>query len=183
MEACSERTINAYGHRHNDNSECTCMNSNADIESVWDYPRPPRVESCPSNARVEISGRTVANSRAAYRLLETSHPPTVYFPRTDVATDLLVPNPHRSFCEWKGVASYYDLVLDDCRIGKAAWYYLEPHRKYEQLAGYIAFYPEKMSACYLGDERVQFQEGDFYGGWITSNLKGPFKGGPGTSGW
>lgn len=152
-------------------------------ESVWDYPRPPRVEPCPLRLRVEFDGQTIADTTRGYRLLETSHPPVYYIPRSDVKTELLKPNANRSFCEFKGQARYWDLHSAGRRSESAAWSYESPSRRYAVLKDYFAFYPSRVDACYAGEERVQPQESDFYGGWITSNLTGPFKGGPGTRGW
>lgn len=152
-------------------------------ESVWDYPRPPRIEKCPLHVRIEVEGFSIADSVRAIRVLETSHPPTIYVPPEDVQGAMLRPNGRRSFCEWKGEAEYLDLVLPKRTIECAAWRYPEPTARFAELKDCLAFYPSKMDACFLGPERVQAQPGDFYGGWITSHLVGPFKGGPGTQGW
>ena len=152
-------------------------------ESVWDYPRPPRLESSSSRVRVVVGGQTIADSRNSFRVLETSHPPVFYIPPEDVVADLLAEAPQRSFCEWKGMAGYYDIVLPERKIRQAAWFYRNPSQRFSKLAGCIAFYPSKMDACFVDDEKVEAQEGDFYGGWITSKIVGPFKGAPGTHGW
>lgn len=152
-------------------------------ESVWDYPRPPRLEAVSQHVRVVFNGMIVADTNHAQRILETSHPPVYYLPPEDVRLDLLRQNQHRSFCEFKGMARYYDLDVNGRRLTDAAWFYSDPVSAYAALKDYLAFYPSKMDACYVGDERVQAQEGDFYGGWITSNIVGPFKGGAGTWGW
>jgi len=152
-------------------------------ESVWDYPRPPRVEPAGRRVRVEAGGQVVAESGRALRVLETSHPPVYYIPPEDVRRDLLRPSARRTACEFKGVATYHDLVVGERVIRDAAWSYEEPRPGYQSLGGHLAFYPGKMDACFVGDERVQAQAGDFYGGWITSEVEGPFKGGPGTAGW
>lgn len=152
-------------------------------ESVWDYPRPPRVETSSRPVRVDFGGDAVAKSEDAVRVLETSHPPVYYVPLDDVVPGVLVPSARRTFCEFKGWASYYDLVLGDRRSSDAAWTYLEPTDGYEGLTNTVAFYPSRVDAAFVGTERVQAQPGDFYGGWITSDLAGPFKGAPGTSGW
>jgi uncharacterized protein (DUF427 family) len=154
-----------------------------DPESVWDYPRPPRVEPSRRAVRVEFGGRVIADSTQALRVLETSHPPVYYVSQDDVAPGCLHPVAQRTFCEFKGVAAYFDLVVDDRRSRLAAWTYPAPVPGYEQLADHVAFYPSRVDAAYLDDERVVAQEGDFYGGWITSEIVGPFKGGPGTRGW
>jgi uncharacterized protein (DUF427 family) len=152
-------------------------------EWVWDYPRPPRLERVERLVRVVAGGVEIARSQRALRVLETSHPPVYYLPPEDVRMDVLRPGSGSSFCEWKGSASYYDLVVDKMRVAKVAWSYAKPSAPYEALAGYLAFYPGKVDACYVGDERVQPQPGDFYGGWITSEIVGPFKGAAGTSFW
>ena len=152
-------------------------------ESVWDYPRPPRLEPCPERLRVEFNGEMAADTTRAYRLLETSHPPTYYIPREDVRLEFLQSNSTRTFCEFKGEAVYWDLTAGG-RVSKAAaWSYPSPTKSFAALRDHLAFYSQRVDACYVGDERVQPQEGDFYGGWITSNLVGPFKGVPGSRGW
>lgn len=153
-------------------------------ESVWDYPRPPALEPISDRIRVLFGEHTIADSNNALRILETSHPPTVYIPPSDIDFDLLKPSSKQSFCEWKGVAHYYHVVLKDgTRVGDAAWYYPKPHAKYKQLLDHVSFYPSRAKACYWGDELVQAQAGDFYGGWITSKVVGPFKGDVGTGHW
>lgn len=153
------------------------------VESVWDYPRPPRVEATDRVVRVEFAGSVVVESARALRVLETSHPPVYYVPAGDVAPGVLVPSPTRTFCEYKGVASYFDLVVGDAVSPDAAWTYREPVPGFEALAGYVAFYPGRVGACSVDGETVVAQEGDFYGGWITRDVTGPFKGGSGTLGW
>jgi uncharacterized protein (DUF427 family) len=152
-------------------------------ESVWEYPRPPRVEPTTRRIWVVFAGLVVADTRSALRVLETSHPPVYYVPPRDLRRDLLRPTKLRTYCEFKGMASYYDVVVGDRMAANAAWYYPWPSAGYEELAGYVAYYPSMMDACYVDDERVQPQRGDFYGGWITSDIGGPFKGGPGTRTW
>jgi uncharacterized protein (DUF427 family) len=153
-------------------------------ESVWDYPRPPRSEPVSAHVRVEFGGEVIANSNRAVRVLETSHPPVYYIPPGDVRLELLQPAQRgASFCEWKGAAKYFDVVVGERRARGAAWAYPEPVRAFAEIAGYLAFYAEQMDACYVGDQRVQPQEGNFYGGWITPQIVGPFKGAPGTAGW
>ncbi|MEM8874376.1 MAG: DUF427 domain-containing protein [Planctomycetota bacterium] len=151
-------------------------------ESVWDYPRPPRLEPVGKPVRVELNGVEIARTDAGLRILETSHPPTVYIPPTDIADDVTSVNDHGSFCEWKGRAGYVDVHADGQIVENAGWFYPAPVKAYADLRDFIAFYPSKVK-CYIGDEPVKAQEGDFYGGWITDNLVGPFKGGPGTWGW
>ena len=152
-------------------------------ESVWDYPRPPRVERCPQRLRVEFSGETLADTVRAYRVLETSHPPSYYIPQDDVKMELLRPNATRSFCEYKGEACYWDIHAGARTSVAAAWSYPSPSQAYAVLRDHLAFYPQRVDGCFVAGERVQPQEGDFYGGWITSNLAGPFKGVPGSRGW
>ena len=152
-------------------------------ESVWDYPRPPRVEPVSQHVRVVFNDVVIADTNRAQRVLETSHPPTYYLPPADVRMEYLHKLGRTSHCEWKGRAVYYAVEVDGRRAEQAAWGYASPSERFAVLKDYIAFYPSKMEACYVGDERVQAQEGDFYGGWVTSNLVGPFKGGPGTWGW
>ncbi len=152
-------------------------------ESVWDYPRPPALEPCARRVRIEFGGRVIADSRAALRILETSHPPTIYIPPDDVVTECFEPAGGRSFCEWKGDASYFDVVAGGRRSPQAAWTYRDPATRYAALRDHIAVYPGRMDACRLDDELVHSQEGDFYGGWITDDIVGPFKGGPGSRGW
>ncbi len=156
---------------------------NPGAESVWDYPRPPRLEKSPKRIRVVFNGETIADTTAAYRVLETSHPPVYYIPPGDVRMNLLSPSGKRSHCEWKGEASYFDVTVDEKSATNAAWNYRNPVDRFKPMAGYIAFYPSKMDECYVDDEKASAQEGDFYGGWITSEITGPFKGGPGTWGW
>lgn len=152
-------------------------------EWVWDFPRPPRVEEVEARLRVEFAGRTIADSVRGVRVLETSHPPTYYIPLNDVEDGVLIPGPGTSWCEFKGRARYYEVAVGDHRAPRAAWGYDNPDRGFERLAGMAAFYPSRMSGCFVDGERVKAQEGDFYGGWITSRVVGPFKGGPTTLGW
>jgi len=152
-------------------------------ESVWDYPRPPRLEPSERRIRVDAGGVTIADTTSALRLLETSHPPGWYLPPADVRMDLLEPVGGQSFCEWKGVARYFDVKVDGRRFEQAVWSYPDPTERYAALAGYLSFYPGRVDACFVDDERVTPQAGRFYGGWITADVAGPFKGGPGTHGW
>ncbi|HUP19524.1 MAG TPA: DUF427 domain-containing protein [Gemmatimonadota bacterium] len=151
--------------------------------SVWDFPRPPRIEAVKKALRVEFAKVTVAETIHGLRVVETASPPTYYFPPDDVRTDLLEPSPVRTICEWKGVARHWSVRVEDRLAEEAAWFYPEPKPGYEPLAGYFAFFARKMDACRVGSERALPQEGEYYGGWITSDLAGPFKGGPGTEGW
>lgn len=152
-------------------------------ESVWDYPRPPRVEPTDEHVVVRVAGRVVADTRRALRVLETSHPPVYYVPAEDVAADLVRPNPRRTVCEFKGEAAYLDVVVGDDVRPAAAWSYPDPVPGYEALRGAVAFYPQRVDEATVDGEVVTASEGDFYGGWITSRVAGPFKGGPGTWGW
>ncbi|MEB3291478.1 MAG: DUF427 domain-containing protein [Leptolyngbya sp.] len=152
-------------------------------ESVWDYPRPPRLEDDSRRIRVIFNGEVIADSCQAKRVLETSHPPVYYLPPEDVQMAYFQPTPKATFCEWKGLATYYTIAVGDRQVENGAWAYPEPTAPFQAIAHYIAIYPGKMEACYVDDERVQAQPGDFYGGWITSDIVGPFKGSPGTWGW
>lgn len=153
-------------------------------ESVWEYPRPPRLEPTTRRIRVVFDGTTIVDSRRALRLLETSHPPTYYIPRSDVREGhLRAAQGGPTFCEWKGQASYFDVVSGNRVAPRAAWTYPDPVAAYAALRDHVAFYPDPMDACFVDDERVAPQSGSFYGGWITSDIVGPFKGGPGTAGW
>jgi uncharacterized protein (DUF427 family) len=153
------------------------------MESVWDYPRPPAVEATQRRVRVEFAGEVIADSTRAYRVLETSHPPVYYVPKEDVSSEFLRPSRRHTYCEFKGEASYFDLVAGDREVPDAAWYYPEPNSRYAALRDCIAFYPGRVDSAWVDDERVTAQAGDFYGGWITADIEGPFKGGPGTAGW
>jgi uncharacterized protein (DUF427 family) len=144
-------------------------------ESVWDYPRPPRVQPDTREVTVTHLGVEIARTLAAIRVLETSHPPAFYLPPADVRSHLLMPTTHTTFCEYKGVAHYVDLVLGDVRVRDAAWYYPDPNDGYAEIAGYYAFYPGRVDACAVDGERVTPQGGAFYGGWITREIVGPFK--------
>jgi uncharacterized protein (DUF427 family) len=152
-------------------------------ESVWDYPRPPRVEPSRRRVRVVLDDVVLADSQRAVRVLETAGPPTYYIPPEDVRTDLLEPAEGQTVCEWKGVASYRHATVNGRTARKAAWTYPDPKEGYEQIRDYLAFYPGRVDACYLDDELVRPQPGRYYGGWITDDIVGPFKGEPGTEGW
>jgi uncharacterized protein (DUF427 family) len=152
-------------------------------ESAWDYPRPPRLEKVGERLRVVFNGRMIADTRAGYRVLETSHPPVYYLPSRDSAMEFLQPESGHSWCEFKGQASYWSLNVNGRRSVKAAWSYPAPSHDFREIAGYLAFYASRVDECWVDDERVQPQVGDFYGGWITSRIVGPFKGAAGTSGW
>ncbi len=152
-------------------------------ESVWDYPRPPRVEPTSKRIRVIFNGVVLADSVRAIRVLETSHPPAYYIPQADIQMAYLTKTSRKTICEFKGQASYWTVNINGKEASNACWGYEKPARGYEAITGYIAFYPSRMDACFVDDEQVIAQEGDFYGGWITSDIVGPFKGGVGTWGW
>ncbi|MFE0454136.1 DUF427 domain-containing protein [Streptomyces sp. NPDC058914] len=154
-----------------------------EVESVWDYPRPPAVLRDDRLVRVECGGHVVAESRNAFRVLETSHPPTFYIPAQDVRSDLLAPTEGSTWCEWKGRARYWDVIVGDDVRSRAAWSYARPEPAYAVLKDCFAFYASRVDRCLVDSEVVQAQEGDFYGGWITTEVRGPFKGAPGTRGW
>jgi uncharacterized protein (DUF427 family) len=152
-------------------------------ESVWDYPRPPRVEISSKHVKVVFNGVTIAETDRAVRVLETSHPPVFYIPLDDVKAEYLREETRHTYCEFKGTASYYSVSVNGKKAMSAAWYYPNPTTGFEAIANYVAFYPQHMDACYVDNEKVQQQESNFYGGWITSEIVGPYKGAPGTSGW
>ena len=152
-------------------------------ESVWDYPRPPRLEPVAESLTIVLAGRTVAETRAGFRVLETSHPPTYYFPPGDVAAGVLGPARRAGICEWKGRAVLFDVLAGKTPIPGAAWAYPDPTPGFRAIAGYVAFYAGPMEACFVGGVRAEPQPGGFYGGWITPGIVGPFKGGPGSMGW
>ncbi|MEV7594780.1 DUF427 domain-containing protein [Streptomyces sp. NPDC090085] len=157
----------------------------ARTESVWDYPRPPRVEPDTRHVLVRHAGITLADSRRCLRVLETSHPPVFYIPRSDVRTDLLRASGHGSVCEWKGAATYWDLAAGSGLppVTDVAWSYESPEPGYEPITGHLAFHADRVDTCTVDGERARAQTGGFYGGWITSEITGPFKGEPGTHGW
>lgn len=152
-------------------------------ESVWDYPRPPKLEHTSKHICVEFAGIVIAETRNALRLLETSHPPTYYIPKQDVKTNYLLLTTHATFCEFKGRANYWTIKVGERTSENAAWSYPNPPKPYDILKGYFAFYASRVDACFVDGERVKAQKGEFYGGWITSDLVGPFKGERGTEGW
>jgi uncharacterized protein (DUF427 family) len=151
-------------------------------ESVWDYPRPPRLEPSSKTVRVLLSGHLLAESANAYRVLETSHPPTWYIPASDVKMEFLKATSKTSFCEWKGRAHYWSVTVGDQTVENAIWSYETPNPSFAPIKGYLSFYPSRFE-CYVDEERVKAQPGDFYGGWITSDIVGPFKGIAGSWGW
>lgn len=152
-------------------------------ESVWDYPRPPRLEAASKHIQILFNGVTIADTHQAKRVLETSHPPVYYLPPEDIKQEYLIKSPRSTFCEWKGHGAYYSLMVGDKRADDVAWYYPEPTPAFETIANYVAFYPAPMDACYVDGEKVEPQPGNFYGGWVTCDIVGPFKGSQGTWGW
>jgi uncharacterized protein (DUF427 family) len=151
-------------------------------ESVWDYPRPPALEPAGAVLRVEADGTVIAASDRALRICETSQPPAYYFPPADVGLERLVEVEGNTFCEWKGLATYFDVVVDGRRIEQAAWTYRSPTDRYLEITDHVAFYAQKLD-CFVDDEPVVPNDGSFYGGWVSSKVVGPFKGAPGTLGW
>ncbi|MHC0062730.1 DUF427 domain-containing protein [Nostoc sp. UIC 10890] len=152
-------------------------------ESVWDYPRPPRLEDTSKHIQIIFNGVIIADTHNAKRVLETSHPPSYYIPPADIKMEYLQMTPQSSFCEWKGGAFYYTIQVGDKEVHNACWFYPNPTPAFESLKDYVAFYAHLMDKCYVNSEEVQPQPGNFYGGWITSDIVGPFKGAPGTWGW
>jgi uncharacterized protein (DUF427 family) len=152
-------------------------------ESVWDYPRPPRVETARRVLRVELARVVLAETVHGLRVVETASPPCYYFPPDDVRVDLLEPSPVRTICEWKGVARHWTARVGDRVVEEAAWSYADPRPGYEALAGYYAFYAGRLDGCWIGNEKAIPQAGRYYGGWISSRVVGPFKGGEGTDDW
>jgi uncharacterized protein (DUF427 family) len=151
-------------------------------ESVWDYPRPPRLEPDPREVIVRTGGIEIARTSRAVRVLETASPPTFYVPPDDVRSELLERAAGASVCEWKGAARYWSVVAGGLRIDRAAWSYQDPTPAFASIRDYLSFYPARLE-CFVDGERVRPQPGDFYGGWLTSEIVGPVKGEPGTQGW
>ncbi|MEO8289143.1 MAG: DUF427 domain-containing protein [Chloroflexota bacterium] len=153
-------------------------------ESVWDYPRPPRIEDSNKHIEIVFNNVKIADTHRAKRVLETSHPPVYYIPSEDVMlAEHFSEAGNRTFCEWKGSASYFTITVGDRSASNAAWTYRNPHPAFREIEGYIAVYPALMDACLVDGQVARPQPGGFYGGWITSDIKGPFKGEPGTGGW
>ncbi|SRR6056297_3188417 len=156
----------------------------SDQESVWDYPRPPALEKVRRKLRIVHAGQVIARTDNGYRVLETSHPPVYYFPPGDCRLDWMPAAGGRSFCEWKGEPRYVDLhVPGALPVAGVAWYYPDPTPRFAAIARHLAFYAGKVDECYVGEQRATPQPGGFYGGWVTSDLAGPFKGVPGSAGW
>ena len=152
-------------------------------ESVWDYPRPPRLEAVSKKVTIIYNGVTICETCQAQRVLETSHPPNYYLPPGDIQMQYLQISPQSSFCEWKGRATYYTLTVGDQQLINIAWAYLEPTVNFAAIKDYLAFYAHPMDACYVGEDLVTPQPGNFYGGWVTPDIVGPFKGVPNSWGW
>lgn len=152
-------------------------------ESVWDYPRPPRLEPTSKHLQVIFNQEIIADTHQGQRVLETSHPPVYYFPPEDVKLNYLERSPRQTYCEWKGQGAYYHIRVGSQKISDAAWFYPHPTPRFQAIQGYIAFYPSLMDACYVEGCLVTPQPGNFYGGWITPEIVGPFKGEPGSWGW
>ena len=152
-------------------------------ESVWDYPRPAIWQDTDKHLKVICNGIVLAETIRGKRVLETSHPPTYYFPPEDVKLEYLIETSRQISCEWKGRYQYYDISIGDKYINYGAWRYFQPTANFVCIETYYAFIPALMVACYVNDELVTPQSGDFYGGWITKDIVGPFKGEPGTWGW
>ena len=151
--------------------------------SVWDFPRPAIAEATRAHVRIEHAGTLVADSRATVRTLETSHPPSYYIPRADIAPDILRRAQGSSFCEWKGTATYWDVVIGDIVLPRVGWSYPDPTPAFAILRDHVAFYPAPFDRCSVNGEDVTPQPGGFYGGWITDDFAGPFKGVPGSRWW
>lgn len=152
-------------------------------ESVWSYPRPPSAQLTGRHVVVELAGRVIAETRRAVRVCETSHPPVFYVPREDVAPGVLERGEGASLCEFKGLAAYWDAVVGDRRVPAVGWSYADPVPAYALLRGAVAFYPGRVDRALVDGETVRPQPGRFYGGWVTDEVVGPFKGEPGTAGW
>ena len=152
-------------------------------ESVWDYPRPPKLELFKKLIEIYFNDTLIASTYRAYRVLETSHPPVYYIPDHDVENKYLVYSDKITFCEFKGKGAYYDIQVADRLAEEAAWFYDNPKIPFVPIRNHLAFYAEKMDDCFVDGIKVTPQPGEFYGGWITPDIVGPFKGEPGTWGW
>jgi uncharacterized protein (DUF427 family) len=161
----------------------TPIQPNPGQESVWDYPRPPRVEDTPKHIQIIFNGVVIADTHRAKRVLETSHPPVYYIPPEDIRMDCLKAGSGHSFCEWKGEARYYTVEVNNKLAENAGWYYPNPTRNFAAIQDHVAFYAAPMDTCLVEGEKARPQPGNFYGGWVTNDIVGPFKGESGTSGW
>ena len=153
------------------------------MENVWDYPRPPALEPVGKRLRIVFGGVTIAETTAGFRVLETSHPPVYYLPPEAFVAGVLEPASGRSFCEWKGNAEYWNIRAGGKVAPRAAWSYPDPTPRFAAIRDHLAVYAGSMDACFVDHEAVVPQPGGFYGGWITADLIGPFKGVPGSMGW
>lgn len=153
------------------------------IEKAADYPRPPALVPDARRVRIELGGQVIFDGTGAMRMLETFHPPTWYLPPSGFPPGALRPAAGASVCEWKGRARYFDLVAGERIASRAAWCYPDPAPAFVAIAGHVAVYAGRVDGCFVDGERVTPQPGDFYGGWITADVLGPFKGAPGTAGW
>lgn len=151
-------------------------------ESVWNYPRPPALDKSHLLVEVFFGGVQIAKSQSSLRVLETSHPPTFYIPPDDIDAQFFSQTEASSFCEWKGVASYWDITVEKVTVERGSWAYLNPAAPFDELRGYFSFYPS-LFECYVDGRVVKPQPGKFYGGWVTSDVAGPFKGTPGSEWW
>ncbi|MEL6403181.1 MAG: DUF427 domain-containing protein [Chloroflexota bacterium] len=147
--------------------------------SAWDFPRPPIVEKVDATLKVVYKGKVIAETTKGFRVLEKYLAPSYYFPREDIKDDFLQEVDHATFCRHTGTASYYNVVVDDDVSERACWSYVEPNEPYAEIAGYIAFYPSRVDACYVNEEQAESQHANYYGGWITEEIVGPFSGDPG----
>lgn len=152
-------------------------------ESVWDYPRPAILQDTNKQIKVIFNDLILAETVRGKRVLETSHPPVYYIPAADVKLEYLIETSQRTWCEWKGWCQYYDISIGDKYVTDSAWRYLDPTPNFLAIQEYYSFYARLMDACFINDELVVPQPGDFYAGWITHDIVGPFKGTPGTRGW
>ena len=152
-------------------------------ESVWDYPRPAVLQDTDKHIQIIFNGETIADTKRAKRVIETSHPPSYYIPPEDIKMEYLIQTSHSSVCEWKGIANYYTIKVGDKEAQNVAWFYTNPTETFAPIKDYVTFYAHPMDACYIDGEKVEPQPGNFYGGWITKDVVGPFKGIPGSWGW
>jgi uncharacterized protein (DUF427 family) len=152
-------------------------------ESVWSYPRPAVAERCQRRLRIVHRDLVIADTHEGMRTLETSHPPSYYFPPDAIAPLVLQPSRRRSFCEWKGEAIYFDVFVRGETLRDVAWSYPDPSPAFKSLRNHVAFYAGPFEGCFVDDERVTPHPGNFYGGWITADVAGPFKGAPGSGFW
>ena len=182
MEDEIHREVDKWRHAKRDRPETVDIPGPGQ-ESVWDYPRPPRVEGVGQRIRVELAGIVLADSGEAYRVLETASPPAYYVPPAHVRREYLEPSEHSTLCEWKGTAQYWSIRVGDRLVENGAWSYRDPFDGYEIIQDFLAFFPAKIDACYVAEQRVIPQPGGCYGGWVTPNIVGPFKGDPGTESW